>query len=280
MQSEYAPNIQYTSMANNYERKKVGFPGSQPDVGTRQQLSIIREAENEGEQDFEYNYADNNQSKYNRNHMFKFSEHDSQNQNDRDGYLQNQYSPSTLQQNYQIQQIYNNIFYQQNQNNQMQYQIQTDPQQYFMSTRSYDSDFEFKNQRVLGNDLMGGQIERFLTPSILNFQITMSSGQTLGVKAQRFRGHTSPHRNVKEKKDKKLNSLFIKQKYLRCCKTVPTQQKLSNNTLCTYSTYTVRFGYNNCYYYPAQNQEIKIKFYIEYNQQQKQILNQKSLLET
>eukprot|EP01023_Acetabularia_acetabulum_P068230 TRINITY_DN9611_c0_g2_i2.p6 TRINITY_DN9611_c0_g2~~TRINITY_DN9611_c0_g2_i2.p6 ORF type:complete len:104 (-),score=10.18 TRINITY_DN9611_c0_g2_i2:1116-1427(-) len=24
----------------------------------------------------------------------------------------------------------------------------------------------------------------------------MSSGQTLGVKAQRFRGHTSPHRNV------------------------------------------------------------------------------------
>eukprot|EP01023_Acetabularia_acetabulum_P022809 TRINITY_DN2239_c0_g1_i4.p3 TRINITY_DN2239_c0_g1~~TRINITY_DN2239_c0_g1_i4.p3 ORF type:complete len:114 (-),score=17.91 TRINITY_DN2239_c0_g1_i4:450-791(-) len=30
--------------------------------------------------------------------------------------------------------------------------------------------------------------------------IYMSSGQTLGVKAQRFRGHTSPHRNVKEKK--------------------------------------------------------------------------------
>eukprot|EP01023_Acetabularia_acetabulum_P059886 TRINITY_DN72005_c0_g1_i3.p3 TRINITY_DN72005_c0_g1~~TRINITY_DN72005_c0_g1_i3.p3 ORF type:complete len:214 (-),score=11.30 TRINITY_DN72005_c0_g1_i3:48-689(-) len=28
----------------------------------------------------------------------------------------------------------------------------------------------------------------------------LSSGQTLGVKAQRFRGHTSPHRNVKEKK--------------------------------------------------------------------------------
>eukprot|EP01023_Acetabularia_acetabulum_P061867 TRINITY_DN7527_c0_g1_i2.p1 TRINITY_DN7527_c0_g1~~TRINITY_DN7527_c0_g1_i2.p1 ORF type:complete len:354 (+),score=37.13 TRINITY_DN7527_c0_g1_i2:107-1168(+) len=27
----------------------------------------------------------------------------------------------------------------------------------------------------------------------------LSSGQTLGVKAQRFRGHTSPHRNVKEK---------------------------------------------------------------------------------
>eukprot|EP01023_Acetabularia_acetabulum_P011709 TRINITY_DN15447_c0_g1_i4.p3 TRINITY_DN15447_c0_g1~~TRINITY_DN15447_c0_g1_i4.p3 ORF type:complete len:119 (+),score=4.35 TRINITY_DN15447_c0_g1_i4:1107-1463(+) len=25
----------------------------------------------------------------------------------------------------------------------------------------------------------------------------LSSGQTLGVKAQRFRGHTSPHRNVK-----------------------------------------------------------------------------------
>eukprot|EP01023_Acetabularia_acetabulum_P055509 TRINITY_DN641_c0_g1_i4.p3 TRINITY_DN641_c0_g1~~TRINITY_DN641_c0_g1_i4.p3 ORF type:complete len:116 (+),score=18.42 TRINITY_DN641_c0_g1_i4:39-350(+) len=27
----------------------------------------------------------------------------------------------------------------------------------------------------------------------------MSSGQTLGVKAQRFRGHTSPHRNVKSR---------------------------------------------------------------------------------
>eukprot|EP01023_Acetabularia_acetabulum_P005422 TRINITY_DN12210_c0_g2_i5.p1 TRINITY_DN12210_c0_g2~~TRINITY_DN12210_c0_g2_i5.p1 ORF type:complete len:425 (-),score=110.66 TRINITY_DN12210_c0_g2_i5:156-1430(-) len=32
-------------------------------------------------------------------------------------------------------------------------------------------------------------------------QRQMSSGQTLGVKAQRFRGHTSPHRNVKEKKE-------------------------------------------------------------------------------
>eukprot|EP01023_Acetabularia_acetabulum_P041943 TRINITY_DN4111_c0_g2_i5.p6 TRINITY_DN4111_c0_g2~~TRINITY_DN4111_c0_g2_i5.p6 ORF type:complete len:101 (-),score=6.32 TRINITY_DN4111_c0_g2_i5:542-844(-) len=32
------------------------------------------------------------------------------------------------------------------------------------------------------------------------FSIALSSGQTLGVKAQRFRGHTSPHRNVKEKK--------------------------------------------------------------------------------
>eukprot|EP01023_Acetabularia_acetabulum_P047105 TRINITY_DN4946_c0_g1_i3.p7 TRINITY_DN4946_c0_g1~~TRINITY_DN4946_c0_g1_i3.p7 ORF type:complete len:103 (-),score=13.67 TRINITY_DN4946_c0_g1_i3:150-458(-) len=29
----------------------------------------------------------------------------------------------------------------------------------------------------------------------------VSSGQTLGVKAQRFRGHTSPYRNVKEKKN-------------------------------------------------------------------------------
>eukprot|EP01023_Acetabularia_acetabulum_P040780 TRINITY_DN395_c0_g1_i11.p1 TRINITY_DN395_c0_g1~~TRINITY_DN395_c0_g1_i11.p1 ORF type:complete len:157 (-),score=17.13 TRINITY_DN395_c0_g1_i11:1-471(-) len=31
----------------------------------------------------------------------------------------------------------------------------------------------------------------------------MSGGQALGVKAQRFRGRTSPHRNVKEKKKKK-----------------------------------------------------------------------------
>eukprot|EP01023_Acetabularia_acetabulum_P061833 TRINITY_DN7522_c0_g3_i3.p1 TRINITY_DN7522_c0_g3~~TRINITY_DN7522_c0_g3_i3.p1 ORF type:complete len:344 (-),score=46.10 TRINITY_DN7522_c0_g3_i3:246-1277(-) len=33
------------------------------------------------------------------------------------------------------------------------------------------------------------------------YAINLSSGQTLGVKAQRFRGHTSPHRNVKEKKN-------------------------------------------------------------------------------
>eukprot|EP01023_Acetabularia_acetabulum_P044342 TRINITY_DN4450_c0_g2_i2.p2 TRINITY_DN4450_c0_g2~~TRINITY_DN4450_c0_g2_i2.p2 ORF type:complete len:123 (+),score=12.40 TRINITY_DN4450_c0_g2_i2:24-392(+) len=37
----------------------------------------------------------------------------------------------------------------------------------------------------------------------------MSSGQTLGVKAQRFRGHTSPHRNVKEKKKKKQEIWLI-----------------------------------------------------------------------
>eukprot|EP01023_Acetabularia_acetabulum_P005551 TRINITY_DN12272_c0_g2_i7.p1 TRINITY_DN12272_c0_g2~~TRINITY_DN12272_c0_g2_i7.p1 ORF type:complete len:185 (-),score=6.71 TRINITY_DN12272_c0_g2_i7:108-662(-) len=42
----------------------------------------------------------------------------------------------------------------------------------------------------------------------------MSSGQTLGVKAQRFRGHTSPHRNVKEKKNNGFVNVFwrIKQK--------------------------------------------------------------------
>eukprot|EP01023_Acetabularia_acetabulum_P011580 TRINITY_DN15372_c0_g1_i1.p4 TRINITY_DN15372_c0_g1~~TRINITY_DN15372_c0_g1_i1.p4 ORF type:complete len:209 (-),score=0.86 TRINITY_DN15372_c0_g1_i1:208-834(-) len=34
----------------------------------------------------------------------------------------------------------------------------------------------------------------------LFYSYSLSSGQTLGVKAQRFRGHTSPHRNVKEKK--------------------------------------------------------------------------------
>eukprot|EP01023_Acetabularia_acetabulum_P026495 TRINITY_DN2516_c0_g2_i5.p1 TRINITY_DN2516_c0_g2~~TRINITY_DN2516_c0_g2_i5.p1 ORF type:complete len:373 (+),score=62.11 TRINITY_DN2516_c0_g2_i5:634-1752(+) len=36
-----------------------------------------------------------------------------------------------------------------------------------------------------------------------------SSGQTLGVKAQRFRGHTSPHRNVKEKKNFYLGSVYF-----------------------------------------------------------------------
>eukprot|EP01023_Acetabularia_acetabulum_P053581 TRINITY_DN6000_c1_g1_i4.p2 TRINITY_DN6000_c1_g1~~TRINITY_DN6000_c1_g1_i4.p2 ORF type:complete len:107 (-),score=5.06 TRINITY_DN6000_c1_g1_i4:263-538(-) len=38
------------------------------------------------------------------------------------------------------------------------------------------------------------------TLEVIVQSILMSSGQTLGVKAQRFRGHTSPHRNVKEKK--------------------------------------------------------------------------------
>eukprot|EP01023_Acetabularia_acetabulum_P031999 TRINITY_DN29943_c0_g1_i1.p1 TRINITY_DN29943_c0_g1~~TRINITY_DN29943_c0_g1_i1.p1 ORF type:complete len:138 (-),score=29.36 TRINITY_DN29943_c0_g1_i1:367-780(-) len=38
----------------------------------------------------------------------------------------------------------------------------------------------------------------------------MSSGQTLGVKAQRFRGHTSPHRNVKEKKKKQAIGKRVK----------------------------------------------------------------------
>eukprot|EP01023_Acetabularia_acetabulum_P060266 TRINITY_DN7242_c0_g1_i9.p5 TRINITY_DN7242_c0_g1~~TRINITY_DN7242_c0_g1_i9.p5 ORF type:complete len:104 (-),score=8.95 TRINITY_DN7242_c0_g1_i9:501-812(-) len=39
--------------------------------------------------------------------------------------------------------------------------------------------------------------------------INMSSGQTLGVKAQRFRGHTSPHRNVKENKTTRCLPLII-----------------------------------------------------------------------
>eukprot|EP01023_Acetabularia_acetabulum_P005813 TRINITY_DN12390_c0_g2_i2.p4 TRINITY_DN12390_c0_g2~~TRINITY_DN12390_c0_g2_i2.p4 ORF type:complete len:114 (+),score=14.08 TRINITY_DN12390_c0_g2_i2:33-374(+) len=41
-------------------------------------------------------------------------------------------------------------------------------------------------------------------------QSGLSSGQTLGVKAQRFRGHTSPHRNVKEKKNQiqVLNAVY------------------------------------------------------------------------
>eukprot|EP01023_Acetabularia_acetabulum_P034666 TRINITY_DN32577_c0_g2_i4.p2 TRINITY_DN32577_c0_g2~~TRINITY_DN32577_c0_g2_i4.p2 ORF type:complete len:143 (+),score=22.76 TRINITY_DN32577_c0_g2_i4:640-1068(+) len=42
-------------------------------------------------------------------------------------------------------------------------------------------------------EILSGQVE------IVYFELCMSSGQTLGVKAQRFRGHTSPHRNVKEK---------------------------------------------------------------------------------
>eukprot|EP01023_Acetabularia_acetabulum_P062267 TRINITY_DN7647_c0_g1_i5.p1 TRINITY_DN7647_c0_g1~~TRINITY_DN7647_c0_g1_i5.p1 ORF type:complete len:293 (+),score=28.85 TRINITY_DN7647_c0_g1_i5:77-955(+) len=38
-------------------------------------------------------------------------------------------------------------------------------------------------------------------------KINLSSGQTLGVKAQRFRGHTSPLLNVKEKKKKKKKQI-------------------------------------------------------------------------
>eukprot|EP01023_Acetabularia_acetabulum_P017781 TRINITY_DN1891_c0_g1_i13.p1 TRINITY_DN1891_c0_g1~~TRINITY_DN1891_c0_g1_i13.p1 ORF type:complete len:840 (-),score=163.15 TRINITY_DN1891_c0_g1_i13:115-2634(-) len=45
----------------------------------------------------------------------------------------------------------------------------------------------------------------------------LSSGQTLGVKAQRFRGHTSPHRNVKEKKiETTVNIIFIFQALQYC----------------------------------------------------------------
>eukprot|EP01023_Acetabularia_acetabulum_P031741 TRINITY_DN29708_c0_g1_i11.p2 TRINITY_DN29708_c0_g1~~TRINITY_DN29708_c0_g1_i11.p2 ORF type:complete len:171 (+),score=12.16 TRINITY_DN29708_c0_g1_i11:185-697(+) len=45
----------------------------------------------------------------------------------------------------------------------------------------------------------------------------LSSGQTLGVKAQRFRGHTSPHRNVKEKKKYWLLCFFFLQKGFEYC---------------------------------------------------------------
>eukprot|EP01023_Acetabularia_acetabulum_P046864 TRINITY_DN488_c0_g1_i2.p1 TRINITY_DN488_c0_g1~~TRINITY_DN488_c0_g1_i2.p1 ORF type:complete len:278 (+),score=35.79 TRINITY_DN488_c0_g1_i2:63-896(+) len=41
------------------------------------------------------------------------------------------------------------------------------------------------------------------------FMNTLSSGQTLGVKAQRFRGHTSPHRNVKEAHSISYNNFVL-----------------------------------------------------------------------
>eukprot|EP01023_Acetabularia_acetabulum_P014846 TRINITY_DN17220_c0_g1_i2.p4 TRINITY_DN17220_c0_g1~~TRINITY_DN17220_c0_g1_i2.p4 ORF type:complete len:165 (-),score=36.84 TRINITY_DN17220_c0_g1_i2:1140-1634(-) len=59
----------------------------------------------------------------------------------------------------------------------------------------------------------------------------MSSGQTLGVKAQRFRGHTSPHRNVKEKKrleqimEAKAGSRTQKVKTVTKLKDPETQQR-------------------------------------------------------
>eukprot|EP01023_Acetabularia_acetabulum_P058522 TRINITY_DN6925_c0_g2_i3.p1 TRINITY_DN6925_c0_g2~~TRINITY_DN6925_c0_g2_i3.p1 ORF type:complete len:1028 (-),score=184.63 TRINITY_DN6925_c0_g2_i3:1047-3677(-) len=58
-----------------------------------------------------------------------------------------------------------------------------------------------------GSAFCGALLNLYLYPEVLDLTVTnrnevfgMSSGQTLGVKAQRFRGHTSPHRNVKEKK--------------------------------------------------------------------------------
>eukprot|EP01023_Acetabularia_acetabulum_P026971 TRINITY_DN25528_c0_g1_i5.p4 TRINITY_DN25528_c0_g1~~TRINITY_DN25528_c0_g1_i5.p4 ORF type:complete len:111 (+),score=26.59 TRINITY_DN25528_c0_g1_i5:261-593(+) len=48
----------------------------------------------------------------------------------------------------------------------------------------------------------------------------MSSGQTLGVKAQRFRGHTSPHRNVKEKKKVEIRN-FLGEKRMRLVNCLP-----------------------------------------------------------
>eukprot|EP01023_Acetabularia_acetabulum_P029586 TRINITY_DN27916_c1_g2_i1.p1 TRINITY_DN27916_c1_g2~~TRINITY_DN27916_c1_g2_i1.p1 ORF type:complete len:132 (+),score=12.57 TRINITY_DN27916_c1_g2_i1:127-522(+) len=60
---------------------------------------------------------------------------------------------------------------------------------------------------VEGVGLYRGQLHRWYYPldgfihrTTQQEKQGVSSGQTLGVKAQRFRGHTGPHRNVKEKK--------------------------------------------------------------------------------
>eukprot|EP01023_Acetabularia_acetabulum_P039178 TRINITY_DN3759_c0_g1_i8.p1 TRINITY_DN3759_c0_g1~~TRINITY_DN3759_c0_g1_i8.p1 ORF type:complete len:211 (+),score=28.38 TRINITY_DN3759_c0_g1_i8:37-633(+) len=53
----------------------------------------------------------------------------------------------------------------------------------------------FKKTRLTSKKLK--QLDQNITWEVAQ---KLSSGQTLGVKAQRFRGHTSPHRNVKEKK--------------------------------------------------------------------------------
>eukprot|EP01023_Acetabularia_acetabulum_P031547 TRINITY_DN2956_c0_g1_i7.p1 TRINITY_DN2956_c0_g1~~TRINITY_DN2956_c0_g1_i7.p1 ORF type:complete len:218 (-),score=42.53 TRINITY_DN2956_c0_g1_i7:42-695(-) len=60
---------------------------------------------------------------------------------------------------------------------------------------------DFELLRLVGGGAFGKvfQVRGRFNNEIYAMKV-MSSGQTLGVKAQRFRGHTSPHRNVKEKK--------------------------------------------------------------------------------
>eukprot|EP01023_Acetabularia_acetabulum_P054454 TRINITY_DN6149_c0_g1_i8.p2 TRINITY_DN6149_c0_g1~~TRINITY_DN6149_c0_g1_i8.p2 ORF type:complete len:164 (-),score=6.62 TRINITY_DN6149_c0_g1_i8:162-653(-) len=77
---------------------------------------------------------------------------------------------------------------------------------------------------------------------LLECNIKLSSGQTLGVKAQRFRGHTSPHRNVKEKMSIPLN-LNMQQK--NCYKTqvffLMVQYEFLQNINCEKIKYVMKF---------------------------------------
>eukprot|EP01023_Acetabularia_acetabulum_P050898 TRINITY_DN5556_c0_g1_i1.p1 TRINITY_DN5556_c0_g1~~TRINITY_DN5556_c0_g1_i1.p1 ORF type:complete len:166 (+),score=8.05 TRINITY_DN5556_c0_g1_i1:29-499(+) len=75
----------------------------------------------------------------------------------------------------------------------------------------------------------------------------MSSGQTLGVKAQRFRGHTSPHRNVKEKKNIILKRSKLSYPiFLQTLKLKNSIQKRQNNYILYIITQIIRVQKDFC----------------------------------
>eukprot|EP01023_Acetabularia_acetabulum_P045416 TRINITY_DN4604_c0_g1_i1.p2 TRINITY_DN4604_c0_g1~~TRINITY_DN4604_c0_g1_i1.p2 ORF type:complete len:215 (-),score=35.24 TRINITY_DN4604_c0_g1_i1:568-1212(-) len=76
----------------------------------------------------------------------------------------------------------------------------------------------------------------------------LSSGQTLGVKAQRFRGHTSPHRNVKEKKSTRIKNLQNQQNR----KKIKQKLKLKHKSI-------KRIPFQNQKFNQRNNQTPKIK---------------------
>eukprot|EP01023_Acetabularia_acetabulum_P047419 TRINITY_DN4995_c0_g1_i6.p4 TRINITY_DN4995_c0_g1~~TRINITY_DN4995_c0_g1_i6.p4 ORF type:complete len:114 (-),score=14.16 TRINITY_DN4995_c0_g1_i6:815-1117(-) len=83
----------------------------------------------------------------------------------------------------------------------------------------------------------------FYVVQFLN-NLNLSSGQTLGVKAQRFRGHTSPHRNVKEKKILRIGQPWFQyQSSFEQVEILSTQneQKVGDLVLCQLSFDFVQF---------------------------------------
>eukprot|EP01023_Acetabularia_acetabulum_P039526 TRINITY_DN3804_c0_g1_i1.p2 TRINITY_DN3804_c0_g1~~TRINITY_DN3804_c0_g1_i1.p2 ORF type:complete len:109 (-),score=27.25 TRINITY_DN3804_c0_g1_i1:21-302(-) len=73
-----------------------------------------------------------------------------------------------------------------------------------LNTRKHELQATIKDKQSYVEELEDASNELILADDDEDLRLlvgeSLSSGQTLGVKAQRFRGHTSPHRNVKEKK--------------------------------------------------------------------------------
>eukprot|EP01023_Acetabularia_acetabulum_P035150 TRINITY_DN3312_c0_g1_i1.p2 TRINITY_DN3312_c0_g1~~TRINITY_DN3312_c0_g1_i1.p2 ORF type:complete len:107 (+),score=14.55 TRINITY_DN3312_c0_g1_i1:86-406(+) len=72
----------------------------------------------------------------------------------------------------------------------------------FFSISKYQFQLVFQNLDLIKTIVLkklGELLENVSCSQAANLFVSncLSSGQTLGVKAQRFRGHTSPHRNVK-----------------------------------------------------------------------------------